>query len=361
MSEKDTNMLDLLQNEFGISVPDVNSFQEVEEEEEEIDNIDKVEGHEEEKQAILEMVEGDDKKDEKEDIEEKEEQKDEKEQGEKPEDKKTDKKEEQEEESLKLDKLEELGYLTEEELEELKGKDITEVLDYIIDKGIKDVINELPPEVRELNKHVLNGGKIEDFFKKQEIEKLDPDNIESDDQAAKLIERYMQEKGLDTDEIQEQIDLLKEGGKLQDYAKKIAPKYKAILEKREEEQKKLLEEQKKREKQMIENNKQVLREFLSDYKHDIVPITPEDKKTLPDYIFTPKVKVGGNKVSEFQKDLYMTLQDPKKYVVLAKLLRNDLSFSDIERVIEDKIAKHVSNPDSKSRKKPKKRSPYDFF
>ena len=69
-------------------------------------------------------------------------------------------------------------------------------------------------------------------------------------------------------------------------------------------------------------------------------ITKADKKVLPDYM-SNKIKLeSGQEMTQMHNDLVKTLNDPKKSVLLAKLLKTGFDFTSIkENAVSEKTSK----------------------
>ena len=75
-----------------------------------------------------------------------------------------------------------------------------------------------------------------------------------------------------------------------------------------------------------------------------LPISKQDKTTLPTYISEPTVELqDGRVVSEMQADLFKVMADKDKIVLLAKLLKSDFDFSSIERKKQSQVARGIKD------------------
>ena len=248
------------------------------------------------------------------------------------------------------------GYLSEDEISE--DDDPVDLIDKAVSKQLEESLKALPPEVKGLVKHVMNGGDFNEYFKAiKTASDVDFDKVGEDEQETeKAIREYFSLRGLEPDEIDEQIDVYKETGKLLNKGTAIAEKLKNLKEKKKAEVLKQSELQKQKREQEINNTVNELKRHLKDVKEiDGVNFTDEEVELIPTYLYKPKIKVGNVKVSEFQRDLYKIMLDKEKSAVLAKMVKNGLDMTEISRQIEDKILKDLKNDTRRVRKSGKRR------
>ncbi len=280
-----------------------------------------------------------------------------------------------------VSKLKEKGFI-DFELEE--GEELTEELaEEILEEGFEVKLNEkidelfkdLPDNVRELNKFVLKGGSLEKFIETmiKPVEtglRLDMDLDVEDNQIA-ITKFQLKQDGYDDDYIADQIEYLKDSGKLEKIAKTHFNKWAA---KEKERQAELVERQKQavaQEKQTRKAYKEKVAGLIKDVTDfEGLTITAQDKLVIPSYMTEKTVKLeGGMEITEMQRDLHMALQDEKKAILIAKLLKNDFKFNDIVKNIETKVTKKVKDtiekgkqiPSTKGRGSSQPRSLADFL
>jgi hypothetical protein len=280
-----------------------------------------------------------------------------------------------------VSKLKEKGFI-DFELEE--GEELTEDLaEEILEEGFEVKLNEkidelfkdLPDNVRELNKFVLKGGSLEKFIETmiKPVEtglRLDMDLDVEDNQIA-ITKFQLKQDGYDDDYIADQIEYLKDSGKLEKIAKTHFNKWAA---KEKERQAELVERQKQaiaQEKQTRKAYKEKVAGLIKDVTDfEGLTITSQDKLVIPSYMTEKTVKLeNGIEITEMQRDLHMALQDEKKAILIAKLLKNDFNFNDIVKNIETKITKKVKDtiekgkqiPSTKGRGSSQPRSLADFL
>lgn len=276
------------------------------------------------------------------------------------------KEEKKEEKSENLDplgvKLLEDGWI--EDKEELK--EVEDPLEYVINKRIADLLDDLPPEVKQLNKYVLDGGDLNSYLesvkKEQKITQL-PTDIDTPENQKLIIEAHYLEEGYDKDFIEEQIKYLEETGKLSMFANKFHSK---VLEKVEMEKRmklKEIEQRKKIEKEELRKVKDSVTNLIKEKKEiNGITFSKSDEQYLAKYMYDKRIKAGkGQYISQMHKDLIEIMQDTEKSVVLAKLLKQKLSLKDLIKKAETQVASAVEDNLTRKNKKPSKGSLADFF
>ncbi len=244
--------------------------------------------------------------------------------------------------------LEEGEELTEELAEEL----IEEGFENSVNSRIKELFDELPDDIKQLNHFVINGGDYREFLQKVSkgnlntgiTEDLDLDQEENQELVMREI---LKEQGEDPEDIEAQIEFLKDSGKLKGTSKR---KYEKWTEKREQEKEALVERQKQ---QKLENQrkhkefKNNLSKFVQEADLGDIVLSRKDKKEIASYVADRDVELqNGAKISRRDRDIYEVLNNEKAAIQLAHLLRHrkedgtfDLSF--IEKQVETKVSKKV--------------------
>ena len=250
-----------------------------------------------------------------------------------------------------LEYLKEKG-LVDFELEkdaELNSELAEEILEDSLDKRIEERVNELfedlPNEVKELNKFVIDGGNINDFLNAYSKNKDVNTDLTKEENQELMVKNHLKKEGYDDDYIKSQIEFLKDSNNLEKIANTYLNKYKKEKEKEKET---ILKEQKN--KSILEKeNRRKLKNKVVDYikdKENIngLTLSKSDKRVLPSYMTDKKIKLkNGETISEMQKDLYMALQDEKKSIIISKLLKNDFNFKEIEINAETKVTKQIKD------------------
>lgn len=236
---------------------------------------------------------------------------------------------------------------------------------------------KLPDEGKQLMKYLTNGGTIAKFLeiKRKDINLKD---FKEDDvkQHESIIRFYLDEDGKDEEEIEQQLQWLKDSGKTkttaEKYFKSIKKKQEVAIGELEKEQERI---NKAKEKGVKVFNDTVAKIITSSDKVGAFPISIKEKKELQEYITKPSVKVGKDSyVPQFHVALDSILnpkneEDIKKLVILGKLLRNNFDISDLVIAKSTKDVSETRNRlrDTKRNIKPgtggvsKSRSLSEFF
>lgn len=217
------------------------------------------------------------------------------------------------EDDLPKDKTE----LTTEELIEVQEKTFEKRLD----EQIKNLFESLDEQGISYIKFIKNGGKTEDFidiFVNQALPEIDINDKESHEEIVRF---YLESRG--EEDIDDQIEFLKENNKLETKAKTYYAKLKAEDNKRKEE---LLT------KQQEENSKRITKakEFYNNVKETLQnieelngrKITVKERNIILDSLSkTDKT----SKRTSFQSKLAEVMNNPEKLIKLVDALNNDFN------------------------------------
>lgn len=248
--------------------------------------------------------------------------------------------------------LKEKGFIEEDFEDGLSDEDI---FDKMIETRFKETIDLLPEKNKELMGFLLTGGDVESYLKNLQTSvptELSLDSDIEDEEVQEMAARTaLKKKGFDEDLIEEQIELLKNNGKIENFAKKEfeiwKEEKKKALANAKTQQDEARAKDKETEKQNIESVKQLLEDKES-FKN--LSLKKEVKENLPDYIYKKNVTLSnGVKISEMQKDLFYEInKNPKTLIQIATLLKNrkedgTVDFSFLQRKAETKIVKEVKD------------------
>lgn len=243
------------------------------------------------------------------------------------------------------------------DVENASDQDISDFIEDSFDNevtsSIKEMLNDLPDFVKDLNKYVLNGGDFNTFIQHYQENNIDTTGLDINDKETQesIVRQYLQSQGFDNDYIGLQLEFLNDSGKLESTAKKqFDVVQKRIKEQREmaiKEQEAKIEQLKEREREY----KQSLNTYVSqtDNIGDLV-LTRDDKKHLSNYVSERNVKLtNGTYITEMQKELYYDIpQNQEAMLQLALLLRNrnkdgTFNFNNIKKQVETKITRNIKN------------------
>jgi len=269
--------------------------------------------------------------------------------------------EEKNESSVKefVESLKEFGLFSEDEEigEDFDQVKLIERIDETIDTKVSEALDsyadDLGNDGKQLIKFLKEGGTISQFLNTYQKEAALPvQSVDSEEDQEKFLRFYLtNEEGMTAEEAKETVDDLKDLGKLDKnaeryfslYSRKVDKERQAILE-RQEEYKRTQEEQSREfKKNVVEviNNTSDLNGFKLNRKN---------KDSLLNFITRPTVKTENGYVSQLQVKMSEALSDPKKLVIMAKLLQSDFDFSDITKTVESKVSNKVKDSLNNMRK-----------
>ena len=158
-------------------------------------------------------------------------------------------------------------------------------------------------------------------------------DIETEEVQILAITEDLRNQGYDAEEIETQIEFLKEKDKLATMGKKAFDK---IVAKKEQDRKAYIKQ--------VADQKETVKKNARDYKANLIThisaidevkgltLNKKDKETLPSYISDPTVELqDGRVISELQADLFKVMADKDQIVLLAKVLKSGFDFSSLER------------------------------
>lgn len=218
-----------------------------------------------------------------------------------------------------------------------------------VEKAVEETIKELPDEIKQLIKYAHKGGDVGELLSKMVQHATSVINknsdIENEEVQIQAVTMSLKAQGYDQEYIDTQIEFLQEKDKLEGVAKKAFEK---IVEEQEAE----TANEVQRQKQAVETRKKLAREYKTNITTHInsleevggLPISKQDKTSLPTYISEPTIELqDGRVVSELQADLFKVMADKDKIVLLAKLLKSDFDFSAIERKKQTAAARGIKD------------------
>lgn len=221
--------------------------------------------------------------------------------------------------------IKERGYINEDE----EVRDPEEALSKVIETEIARIFEALPPELREVNKLIIEHGydmnrAVEEVFgtATSQVAELNP---EDEAQAEQIASAYFKERGFSDEEVSEMVGTLKDTGKLTTKA----AIFKDFLIKNGGSK---VEERRKRMEQLEKERAKKAEEFAKAFERQLkekdavrgIVLDKKDKEELPDYVSKPVVYYRGKRVTRFVADLQRAYEDPEKFIALAKFLRDGL-------------------------------------
>lgn len=197
---------------------------------------------------------------------------------------------------------EELNWSANEEEE--KPKTVEDLVAYF-----KDVIeeNSVPEyssdEVREIDEFVRNGGRLEDYFKAIAPVEYESIDITREDNQKKVLKEYLKTQGYSDTRIDRKLERYEDAGVLEEEAEEALEFLKDASSKNKE---RLLEEQETFARQQKEEQQKyidsVVKEINSITEIRGIKIPKEDKARLAEYMFKPDSSGQTQYVKDFVKD-----------------------------------------------------------
>ena len=197
---------------------------------------------------------------------------------------------------------EELNWTMDEE--DKKPTNVEDLVAYF-----KDVIeeNSVPvyanEEVKEIDEFVRNGGKLQDYFKAIAPVEYDSIDITREDNQKKVLKEYLKTQGYNDTRIDRKLERYEDAGVLEEEAEEALEFLKDASSKNKE---RLLEEQETFARQQKEEQQKyidsVVKEINSITEIRGIKIPKEDKARLAEYMFKPDSSGQTQYVKDFVKD-----------------------------------------------------------
>lgn len=218
---------------------------------------------------------------------------------------------------------------------------------------VESIFEELDDEGIAFLKFKKNGGgSTADFLRiyGQSNLGLDSIDIDKEEDQDKIIRQYASSiEKMDSEEISDKIEWLKENGKKKAFAEKYLNKLSEMDKANKEALIKQAEDFARQRDEDIKNFNLSIKEELD--KTESVKdfdFSKVDKKELTNYITRPTVKVGKNRfITQFQADLgkiFNGKEDNKQsLLLLAKLVKTDFDIRDIVEKTKTKVTKEAKS------------------
>ena len=211
--------------------------------------------------------------------------------------------------------------------EELADELIEDKWEESVDNKVKELLTTLPEKARNIIQYAINGGNVDEY-----LESLTSDvglpldvNLEKEENQILVLKHLLRLEDKDEEEIETEIDYLKDSGKLKSISEKKFNKYKSEIESTEKDLLRQQELAREAEKKAIKEAKARVSTFVSTNDEiEGIKFTKEDKKVLASYMNDKVVKLNnGNTLTTMQKELFIDLpKNEKALIQLATLLRN---------------------------------------
>lgn len=240
-----------------------------------------------------------------------------------------------------------------EEGQELEDIDaellIEEGFESSVEKKVGDLMAGLPDKVKNMVKFAINGGDPDEYLStvaKSTTEGISTKmDISKESNQEKFMRFKLLSEGNDEEFVDAQIEFFKDSGKLDSLATKA---YESWKTKEDEKAATLAEEQRERVQKakaaQIEYKKDIAKHLSEIESINNLKFTKKDAKELPDYIGEASVTLeDGRKITPFYRDLFESMKDKDKLVVIAKLVKSNLDLKDIETAVATKQAQKVKS------------------
>ena len=195
-------------------------------------------------------------------------------------------------------------------MDEIDEKDRPLTVDQLTDYMKAVVTENSTPDyaderIQALDEYVKNGGKFEDFYRRQQ-EALTLDNIDLEDENNQkaVVRELMQRNGYTDEQINKKITRYEDSDMLYEESEDALDRLKEL-------RKKEVEEAQRQQEELAKQQEEQSRQFFNTVSKDIneltnirgIAIPKEDRKALFDYIF----KVDQNGQSQYTKDFNKNL------------------------------------------------------
>lgn len=242
--------------------------------------------------------------------------------------------------------------IPEEDIDEEKFFELQDAeIEARVNETFEGFMEEMDDDAKAFIIFKKNGGRTKDFFDIYSNQvSLGEVDIEDEDNQDKIISHYLRVVDrMDSDEITDRLEWLKDNGKKKSYAEKYKLKLDKIDETNKANAVKVAEESKEK----LEKNNEKFRAELSTVLEKTEEIkdfkfTKEDKKDLVNYITKPSVKVGKNNfITPFMADLGQMFkgEGDKKgdLLLLAKLIKSNFDVKDIVSKTKTKVIQEAKS------------------
>lgn len=237
-----------------------------------------------------------------------------------------------------------------DELDELDAEQLIEdAYQDSVDQRLQETIAELPDSVKNLVKFVSKGGNPDEYM--AQVSKSSNSGISKkmdmseESNQIKFMKHQLRSEGHDDEYIDFQIETMQDSGRLESMSGKAFNKWKKEQDVIDQEMIKAQEQRVQKAKLDQLQYKKSIAQKLSETKNiNNLKFNRNDSRDLPDYISNPSVELeDGRRVSSFHKDIFEAIKDPEKVLVMAKLLRNNFDFKDIETSVATEKTREFKN------------------
>lgn len=226
---------------------------------------------------------------------------------------------------------------------------IEEIIHNAVENRVQEVVAGTPDIVQNLIKYVVNGGDPHVFLNTVMNEKprVLSANLDLNDETNQelVIQTQLLADGYDQEYIDSQIEFFKDSGKLRAVALSHFKRWEKQEAQRQEQMAQRQREQALAEREDRRKRKVEFAELINlNPVIDGVKLSHQDKMSLPTYLTERNIQQeNGAVVTPFIRDINKLLLDPKKAVLLAKLVKSNLDMSAIVKQLKSDITADMRN------------------
>lgn len=214
-----------------------------------------------------------------------------------------------------------------------------------VQEHVEKALEGMTEDQKNLNRYLLNGGTIKGYMdsisKSVKVGISKGMNMQEESNQEAMVREKLTQDGFDEDYVKAEIEHLKDSGRLSKTSEVYYKKWEAGYDTSQ----RAAVERQKADRQAAIDAARARKQSLASFVHETddvngLKITKADKKVLPDYM-SNKIKLeSGQEMTQMHSDLVKTLNDPKKSVLLAKLLKTGFDFTSIkENAVSEKTSK----------------------
>ena len=208
---------------------------------------------------------------------------------------------------------------------------------------ISEFIGQFGQEYQEAFQAIyVNGANPRDFFTQQaKVESFEELDLTVERNQERVVRQTLTDQGFETDDIDKEIEKLKNYGDLEDVSKRhhkvLVKKEKTSLAKKAEDARQLTIAKQAQKQKYVENVQTVLQEKVKAKDFDGIPVNMQTANELQDFLLVDKWKTdSGETLTDFDKTI-LDLKRPEnheqkvKVALLLKLLEKDPTLSTIQK------------------------------
>ena len=194
------------------------------------------------------------------------------------------------------------------------------------------------------------------FSNEQVVENVD---LSVEDNQERVFRLYLAKTGLDSEEIEDQLNYARDNDRLEAYATKYHTK---LVERMQQERAALAQESEARVQAMRQKEEEreqlyadVLDGAIASGTIEGYPINEQSANELFDFVLSkPHVLPNGQRISEFEYKLAkMRQEEPSKFLAVAKLVQSNLDLTPVKRkAVTEETNSLFNNLKTKSKKSP---------